>query len=527
MSRNTINVIIIAACGLLSRVLGIGREMLMANAAGVTAEKNAYDLAFMIPDILNHVVSTGFLAIIFIPIFQGFRARDDEDGGWKFLSNTVTVLTTVLVGLMIPMFIWMRELITVFTSAANLTPEILDRATYLSRIILPGQLFIFVGSYFMALQNCREQYLIPAMTGAVYNVAIIAGGLAGWGYGLEGFAWGVPIGGFVGFIVLQIIGARREGIRFRPTFKLFDPTLRRYLLMMIPLSIGLGSQFGLEFVMRALGGVFGASSISSLNYAYKIMFTVVSVFGYSVGVAGYPRMSLMVKQGRIREVNEDIWRSLSRMFVLLTAAVIAVWVLSFPAVRILFERGSFGREDSEVVARLLQWYLPATLGLSMQVVLVRAFYAHERMWTPTLINTGVFLLTIPAYFLAAKPLGVYCVPLVGAAGALLQVAAMTVAWAFKYGRDGMKPALMNMGRAVVVLVAVAAGAHMLDRVTHEFVRSTGLAVLIAYSCLAGAVLLAVSLALQKLIGSNDADEVMKMIGGRVSRKLGALGGRKG
>ena len=135
--------IIIAASMLASRALGILREMLLARAAGVTAEKNALDLAFLIPDILNHVVSTGFLSIVFIPIFFGYKAKNDEEGSWKFFSNVLNTLGIVFLLLIVPSFIWMKELISLFTMAADLPTELLDRATYLGRIILPGQLFIF------------------------------------------------------------------------------------------------------------------------------------------------------------------------------------------------------------------------------------------------------------------------------------------------------------------------------------------------------------------------------------------------
>lgn len=86
--------IIVAVSMLLSRVLGIFREMLLAHAAGVSLEKNALDLAFMIPDILNHVVSTGFLSIIFIPIFTGYKVAGDEKGGWKFFSNVLNTFAS-------------------------------------------------------------------------------------------------------------------------------------------------------------------------------------------------------------------------------------------------------------------------------------------------------------------------------------------------------------------------------------------------------------------------------------------------
>lgn len=144
--------IIIAVSMLASRVLGILREMLLARAAGITAEKNALDLAFLIPDILNHIVSTGFLSIIFIPIFTGYRIKLDEEGSWKFFSNVLNTLGLFFLALIIPSFIWMRELITLFTSVANLDPAILDRATYFGRIILPGS-FLFLPGVSLSRSN--------------------------------------------------------------------------------------------------------------------------------------------------------------------------------------------------------------------------------------------------------------------------------------------------------------------------------------------------------------------------------------
>ena len=151
--------IIVAVSMLLSRVLGIFREMLLAHAAGVSLEKNALDLAFMIPDILNHVVSTGFLSIIFIPIFTGYKVAGDEKAGWKFFSNVLNTFGLALLILVIPAFIWMKELIALLT-VDGVTPELLERATYYGRIILPGQIFIFVGSILVAVQHTRKQFLI-------------------------------------------------------------------------------------------------------------------------------------------------------------------------------------------------------------------------------------------------------------------------------------------------------------------------------------------------------------------------------
>ena len=511
--------LIIAASMLASRVLGILREMLLARAAGVTAEKNALDLAFLIPDILNHVVSTGFLSIVFIPIFFGYKAKDDEEGSWKFFSNVLNTLGIVFLALIIPSFIWMRELILLFTSAADLPIEILDRATYFGRIILPGQLFIFAGSFLVAVQHTRKQFTIPSLTGVIYNLAIIIGGIIGRDHGLEGFAWGVPIGAFIGFFVLQIIGAYRGGVHYHFILDPRHPDILRYVKMMIPMSFGVGSMFAFEFIIRSFGGIFGSSGISSLNYAYRVMYTLVAVFGFSVGVSSYPDMARLVKENKLSELNNKIWSSLSRMFCILVPAVITIWALSFPAVRILFERGAFVRETTEYVAKLLHWYLPASLGLCLQAVLVRSFYAKEKMWTPTLINTGIFLLTIPAYLFFAEDFGIYVIPIVGAAGAILQVTTMVFIWARGTGTEGMEHALWNMGRALASFATMIFVAIVIENISYDFVRKASLIPLILYSGFIGILLFPTSLALQKAIGSDDAADILNELTGKILRKL--------
>ena len=289
--------------------------------------------------------------------------------------------------------------------------------------------------------------------------------------------------------------------------------------MMLPMSLGVGSMFALEFVIRSFGGHFGSSGISSLNYAYRIMYTLVAVFGFSVGVASYPDMARLVKEKQIDELNQKIWKSISRMFCILIPAVVAVWALSFPAVRILFERGAFTRETTEAISEILRWYLPVSLGLCLQAVLVRSFYAAEKMWTPTLLNTSIFALTIPAYLFLGPVLGIKSVPIVGAVGAIAQVIAMIFLWAKNNGTNGMKEALSNIGRAVVSLALMIVVALFLDSFSNEFIRNTSLLALISYSIIAGVFLFTLTLVIQKFLGSSDAKDILNELLGKVLRKL--------
>lgn len=206
------------------------------------------------------------------------------------------------------------------------------------------------------------------------------------------------------------------------------------------------------------------------------------------------------------------------MFCILVPAVITIWALSFPAVRILFERGAFLRDTTEYVAKLLHWYLPASLGLCLQAVLVRSFYAKEKMWTPTLINTGIFLLTIPAYLFFAEDFGIYVVPIIGASGAILQVATMVFLWARQTGTEGMEHALWNMGRALASFAAMIVIAIAIENISYDFVRSCSLFALIVYSGFIGILLFPTCLGLQKAIGSDDAGDILNELLGKILRK---------
>ncbi len=517
--------IIIAASLLASRVLGILREMLLARVAGVALEKNALDLAFLVPDILNSVVSTGFLSIIFIPIFTGYLVRSDEDGAWKFFSNILNAMAALLVLLSVPAFVWMRELILLFT-ASDPSPELLDRSVYFARIILPGQFFFLVGSFLVAVQHTRKQFLVPALTGVVYNASIVGGGWLFRAHGVEGFAWGVPVGAFVGFFVMQIAGVARGGARYRLGLWLRDADLRRAAALMLPMMLGSGSMFALEFVIRSFGAGFGGQGISSLNYADRRMYTLVAVFGFSVGVASYPDMARLAKEGRFDVMGDKIWKSIARMMAFLVPAVVALAALAFPAVRILFERGAFGRDATETVSLLLLWYLPVSPWLCGQAVLVRAFYAQERMWHPMLLNTGVFVLTLPFYHWLAGPMGIRSVPLVGAVGVMLQFLGLALSWGILRGWAGVRGVARDLIAAFLALAVGIAVSAVLAHYSATWVRTASVSALLVYALAVAVASLVAMLGLQALLGSTSARDVAAGLAakvmGRFRRRMSAV-----
>ncbi|MCL2261047.1 MAG: hypothetical protein FWC15_06815 [Fibromonadales bacterium] len=505
--------LIIAASLLASRVLGVLREMILAKIAGVNEQKNALDLAFMIPDILNHLIGTGFLSIVFISLFTTHLLKQNEDEGWRSFSNIFNVLGLLFLALAVPAFIFMRELILLLTAAPP-SEEILTLATHFGRIILPAQLFFFAGSFLIAAQQARKQFFIPALTGIIYNASIVGFGWIFKDSGVVGFAYGVPVGAFIGFFVLQIIGSYRGGVKYVGSFKPTDTELIKTIKLLLPMVLGAGSMFALEFVIRSFGSMFGSTGISSLNYSYRLMYTLVAVFGFSVGVAKYPDMVRMFKENQLNELNEKVWGELAKIFAILVPAICALTAVSLPAVRILFERGLFTQESSIIVNNLLLFYLPVSIGLCFQALLIRAFYSMERMWLPTIINTLTFAASLFLYAPVAKSIGIYSVPVVSFICSFVQLIILLAFW----GNKGWKPHLKDFIVAVVALVVFAPLGYYCAKYFYNWLLNADLFYLLVYSAGFSFLFFVLPIILQSLLGSKSSSYIIFLIKKKIIRR---------
>ena len=222
---------------LLSRILGYARDAVIAWQHGATTETDAYFVAFTIPDFLNYLLAGGSLSITFIPIFARYVAEGKEEDGFRSFSTIATVM-----GIGMLFFIVLGEFLAgrvIPLLAPGFPPAQAALAARLTRIVLPAQIFFYMGGLLMAVQYARKQFFLPALAPLVYNAGIIAGGLLfGRDRGMEGFAWGALAGAFLGNFALQVYGARRGGLSFSPRLDFSDPGLKEFIRLSIPIMLG-------------------------------------------------------------------------------------------------------------------------------------------------------------------------------------------------------------------------------------------------------------------------------------------------
>lgn len=445
--------LIMMASIFLSRIMGLVREMVIAYIGGAGGDVDAYQVAFVVPEILNHMLASGFLSVTFIPIFTRYLTTDRQAEGWRACSNILWIFGTLMSLFILICMVWADKLVPLAAPGLS-SPKLLARAVTMTRIVLPAQLFFFVGGLFMAIQFAMGRFAIPALAPLIYNLGIIAGGLLlGQSRGMEGFSWGALAGAIIGNFFLQAWGARKVGFRLSWRFAVSDPDLKTYVTRSIPLMIGVTMVFSTEFFLKFFGSYLPAGSIASLNYGLRVMFMMVGLFGQAAGVASFPFLARLAAEGNLAEMNRLLNRTLRYLSLIIPFSILMI-VLRFEVIRILFQRGRFDAADTALTAAVLACLMLGAFAFAAQTIVVRGYYARENTLFPSVFGTVFALASVPLYILGMRMMGAPGVGLAVSVTAMLQVGVLYALWS----RD-----TANVGsRAVALLCLKMAGIGLIS-----------------------------------------------------------------
>lgn len=390
---------------LLNRVIGLIRESVIGRTLGNGVETDLYLTAFDLPDFLNYLLAGGVLSIVFIPIFQRYLARDDEDGGWRAFSaiaNPLVLLLVVGVALMWVATPWLTRLLFDFE------PQHFPQLDRLVRIVLPAQIFHIIGGLLAATLMARDRHALPAFAPLVYSGCIVGGGLVlGPSLGAEGFAWGALVGSALGPFALPLAGALKHGLRWTPLIDLRHPDLRRYVLLSLPVMLGVSIVALDPLVQKYFASSMSEGTIARLGFARTLMKAPMGVFGLATGVAAFPTLSRLIARGEHGEAWRTLIAAFRMMLVLAVTAQVALTVAGAEVATVIWGWGSgrFTTDQLAEIGRYTGLFCLALWAWSGQLLIARGFYAQGNTWTPTLVGSLALLAGLPVYWLLAERAG--------------------------------------------------------------------------------------------------------------------------
>jgi putative peptidoglycan lipid II flippase len=406
----------------LSRVLGFVRDAVIAALFGANGATDAFYAAFTIPDWLNYIIAGGTLSITFIPIYTRHLKGNDEAGGNRALSIIATIMAIVVIAGIVVLEWFTPELTRSYLR--KLDPHHVELAISLTRILLPAQLFFYLGGLASATLFSRKRFVAAAMAPLLYNLGTIVGGaIFGRHFGIASLAWGALAGAIIGPFGVQFVAAWRAGMRYRPSLALRDREFREWIWASIPLMLGVSLVTADDWFIRFFAAA-DEGAISCLSYARKLVQVPIAVTAQAVGQASMPFFAQYWADGERKKLGELVTSSARSSASIAAVAACALIALAVPAVDLLFRRGHFSVENVLPTAQYVMGFAVAIPLWAMQAILARAFYATGDTLTPMVAGTVISALSLPIYWIASRTFGVIGLVLSSDIGIFLHTTAL-------------------------------------------------------------------------------------------------------
>ncbi len=442
---------VVSASVLLSRILGLGRESLIAGLIGLNAESDLYRHAFSIPDFLNYLLAGAYLTITLVPILSRHLEKGDDAEANRAFTSVFRFVAFAITGLTALIWLFADQLVSLVFREVVADH---DRLVNLTRIVLPAQVFLVMGALLMAYEYTKRRFVVPALAPLVYNLGIIGGGLIGAATGdasPESFLWGAVIGSAIGNFGLQWIGARRVGMRLISVPR-GQSVVGEYLWLALPLMLGQSIAVLDEQFVRWFGQI-QEGATSALTFARQLNMVPVGVIAQAAGVAAFPFLARLAARGDDEELIDTTRRAAGNTVFVAAAATGVLVVLAGPMVRLIYQYGRFSVSDTELVARLLVLYAFSIPAWGLHQILSRHFYAKRKMWTPVVVGTIWTGLAVPIWLGLYKGMGVEGFALASTLVMTGYALAMLLVWGRDSGWEPVKRLVPSLARGAVSAAA--------------------------------------------------------------------------
>jgi putative peptidoglycan lipid II flippase len=416
--------LLLMASVMLGRIIGYLREMYVAWAFGAGPKTDAYVAAFTLPDFLFYVLAGGTASITFISIYTRQISQKRDAEAQEAFNSTITIMTvvmilgTVLVEIFTPQF--ERLLFPHFTA------EQMQLCVYLTRILLPGQIFFYAGGVVSAVLLSRRMFLYPALSPVFYGSFIILGGLLGaHRFGIAALAYGALVGSFVGPFLINAIGAANAGLGYRLNFNWRNAEFREWVRLSIPLMLGVSLVSADDWILRYFASG-GAGDITRLNYAKRLFALPISILGQAAGQASMPFFAKLFGEGRRADFAETVNKSVYRITAVSMLATALMIPAALPFVDLAFRRGRFTFADSLSTSVYFAWFSLSLALWSAQALYSRGFYAAGNTVTPMVASSVITAASLPVYAAMFHNFGVTGLAMASDIGILMHT--VTLAW---------------------------------------------------------------------------------------------------
>ena len=516
-----LNTAIFSAATGLSRVAGLIREIVAASYFGTSGAASAFTLAFQIPNLIRALVADAALSSAFVPVFSDLLEHKRRKEAFQ-LASALAGLLLVVLGAISLLFIALAPVVIPVFTGDEFTDELDALTAGLSQVLFPIIVLLGLNGLTVGILNAHDQFTIPAIAPLVWNVVIIAGlvvltPLFEGDDRIYAYAIGVVAGTLVQ-LAMTLPQLRKLGF---PIWKIRlprrdDPLVRRVLVLMLPVSVGLGL-INIDLVLNSMiGSLVSDEAPAAIDKAFRVYMLPQGMFSVAVATVVFPQLSRLASRREHDQMRVVLGIGMRQIALLLVPAAAATIVLARPIVEVLYERGEFDAQSTDLVTTALSVFAISLPLSGWNLILTRTFFSLQKPWLPTTLALGSLVVNV-AVSLALYPIGIEGVVL----GTVVSNGVLTALLAFRLRHElhGLElPRLLRSFAAMLLaagaLAAAAYGVHTaLDDLLGEGLIAQIVALAAALAA-GGAVYGAIVLALRL----PEARQILDLLRGRMGRR---------
>lgn len=391
---------------LISRVLGLLRDMAIAQLFGATAGTDAFFVAFKIPNFLRRLFAEGAFSQAFVPVLMEYKTKQASEDVRQLVDRVSGTLGVVLFGVTALGIVAAPVLVAVFAPGFIGSEDRYDLSVYMLRITFPYLLFISLAAFAGAILNSYRQFGVPAFTPVLLNISLILCAIflaPRLDKPITALAWGVFIGG-AAQLLFQLPFLLRIRLLPRPKIKPQDEGVRRIVKLMLPALFGVSvSQINL-MVDTLIASFLVTGSVTWLYYSDRLVEFPLGAFGIALATVILPSLSEKHAQGSVETFSHTLDWALRWVIVLGAPATLGLVMLAGPILTTLFQYKEFSGFDVEMASRSLIAYAFGLLGFIFIKVLAPGFFARQNTRTPVRIGIIAMLVNIVLNLIFVVPL---------------------------------------------------------------------------------------------------------------------------
>ena len=400
MKKFKTSVFIVMAGTLLSKVLGLIREVLLAQKYGTGYISDSFILSLNIPTVIISAVATAILTN-YIPLFSKAE-KESEERAAKFNGNLLVIFFIISTILILLFMAFTKPIVKIF--AVGFDDTGLTYLVNISRITIFCMYFIILAHIFKGYLEYRGKFLGTALYGILMNVGMILGIVFSSTEKYQTLGLGVLLGYILAFIALFIL-SRKNRFTVKFNLNLKDDYLKELVVLTIPILLNDVVWQINGIVDKSISSTIGAGYISAINYSHYIVDMVTSVFATSVVTVFFPNVIKLFNEKGIKAVKEKTNSILKLIVFISIPATVLISVYSRAIVRLLFYRGAFDENSLQITSVAVSVYALAIVFVSMKTILFKVFYALQDTKSPTKSAIISILLNIALSLILVKPLG--------------------------------------------------------------------------------------------------------------------------